>query len=324
MTDPVPPHGYTARPATIDDAPAVAALINLRMQSDGDEPDTTPEEVRRDWQGGDLDQESVLVHDAAGEIAAFADLIPNRYLQTSVYGFVHPRHQGHGLGAFLVHWGESYVRRHMAQTPPEARIIVRHYIRETNQKGQRLLQSLGYEPVRVHYWMHITLDGAPPKPQVPEGIIVRTYVPGQDEHALYQAGEESFQDIWNRQPSTLERWIAPTSDPDFDPTLWFLAQEQATPAVAAVCLCSVVGNEGIVNTLGVRHPWRRRGLGLALLNHAFGEFYRRGINEIELSVDAESPTGASRLYTRAGMTVARSYVQYLKEIRPGILLPFGS
>jgi ribosomal protein S18 acetylase RimI-like enzyme len=53
----------------------------------------------------------------------------------------------------------------------------------------------------------------------------------------------------------------------------------------------------------VRKPWRKRGLGLALLHHAFGVFYSRGQPRIALGVDAQNPTGATRLYERAGMHV---------------------
>jgi ribosomal protein S18 acetylase RimI-like enzyme len=67
----------------------------------------------------------------------------------------------------------------------------------------------------------------------------------------------------------------------------------------------------------VRRPWRNRGLGLALLRHAFAEFQRRGVRKVSLSVDAESITGAPRLYGRAGMRVRESYAIYLKELRPG-------
>jgi mycothiol synthase len=72
-----------------------------------------------------------------------------------------------------------------------------------------------------------------------------------------------------------------------------------------------------VDVVAVRHPWRGRGLGLALLRHAFGEFYRRGVREVSLSVDAESTTGAPRLYRRAGMRVAGRYMLYQRELRPG-------
>ena len=72
-----------------------------------------------------------------------------------------------------------------------------------------------------------------------------------------------------------------------------------------------------MGTLGVRRPWRKRGLGLALLYHSFGEFYKRGNRVISLGVDAASQTGATRLYKKAGMHVASEYVSYEKELRPG-------
>jgi mycothiol synthase len=61
---------------------------------------------------------------------------------------------------------------------------------------------------------------------------------------------------------------------------------------------------GWISILGVRRPGRRRGLGEALLRHAFRELHTRGLRRVGLSVDAESPTGAMRLYERVGMRVA--------------------
>jgi mycothiol synthase len=54
-----------------------------------------------------------------------------------------------------------------------------------------------------------------------------------------------------------------------------------------------------------------------LLQHSFGEFYRRGTKTIGLGVDASSPTGATRLYQRAGMYVASEFLTYEKELRAG-------
>jgi GNAT superfamily N-acetyltransferase len=58
----------------------------------------------------------------------------------------------------------------------------------------------------------------------------------------------------------------------------------------------------------VRNPWRRQGVGLALFHHASGEFWRRGERQIGLGVDAESATGASRLYERTVMQLAFAYL----------------
>jgi ribosomal protein S18 acetylase RimI-like enzyme len=74
---------------------------------------------------------------------------------------------------------------------------------------------------------------------------------------------------------------------------------------------------GWVGTLGVRRPWRKRGIGLALLRHAFNEFYRRGKRKVGLGVDAQNLTGALRLYEGAGMHVHQASDLYEKELRPG-------
>lgn len=75
---------------------------------------------------------------------------------------------------------------------------------------------------------------------------------------------------------------------------------------------------GYVGTLGVRRAWRKRGVGLALLRHSFGEFQRRGKPRAALHVDASNLTGALRLYESAGMHVHLASDMYEKEIRPGM------
>jgi len=88
-----------------------------------------------------------------------------------------------------------------------------------------------------------------------------------------------------------------------------------------MCLGSLKAPEdadlGYVHTLGVLRPWRRRGIALALLHHAFGELQRRGKKRVGLGVDAASLTGATRLYERAGMRPVRQSDLYEKELRPG-------
>ena len=107
-----------------------------------------------------------------------------------------------------------------------------------------------------------------------------------------------------------------TDSPRFDPTLWFVAEEGDEIAGVALCSWHQSGDPqfGWVNVLGVRRPWRKRGLGLALLLHAFAEFGRRGATRVGLGVDAENTTGAVRLYERAGMSVARRNDTYEKVV----------
>ena len=74
---------------------------------------------------------------------------------------------------------------------------------------------------------------------------------------------------------------------------------------------------GWVGSLGVRRPWRKRGLGEALLLQSFYNLHANGYKTIGLGVDAQNPTGATRLYKKAGMHAASEFVTYEKELRPG-------
>jgi ribosomal protein S18 acetylase RimI-like enzyme len=102
---------------------------------------------------------------------------------------------------------------------------------------------------------------------------------------------------------------------DFDPTLWAIAWDGEE--IAGFSLNRFRMGIGWIGTLGVRRPWRKMGLGLALLQHSFGEFYKRSTTTIGLGVDASNPTGATMLYQRAGMYVSSEFLTYEKELRPG-------
>jgi mycothiol synthase len=309
------PVGYSMRAPTAADAPAVAQLIAACELAETGTASMATEELLGDWKGMDLAENAVLVTAPGGGVAAYADLLHRSYVSVAVYGHVHPEHRGRGLGACLVRWGEEWTRSRMERAPTGARVEVRHYLRHSNEPARRLLESLGYAPVRAVYVMTAALDQAPPEPEWPEGIRARGFVPGQDERATFEAYEEASREMWGRPRGTFERWMEWMRHSD--PTLLFIAEDPGRGEIAGVCACSAVAGRGDVGGLRVRQAWRRRGLGLALLRHAFGEFYRRGLREVRLSVDAASPTGAPRLYARAGMHVAESYVIHQKELRPG-------
>src|SRR5919204_32725 len=79
-----------------------------------------------------------------------------------------------------------------------------------------------------------------------------------------------------------------------------------------VALCLVFRDEGWVQQLAVKRSYRGRGLGGALLQAAFREFYRRGLKTAGLST--ESRTGARGVYEHVGMKVTRSFKRYSKDL----------
>ena len=100
---------------------------------------------------------------------------------------------------------------------------------------------------------------------------------------------------------------------DDDKSLWFVVRDGDRIAAYARCESGRHGG-GYVGMIGTRRAWRRRGLGLALLQHAFREFYARGIKRATLGVDSENESGATRLYERAGMHVESEHVSFEKEL----------
>lgn len=310
------PEGYETRAPAREDAEAVTAMISACQLADTGETDISVEEMLDDWHAMDLAEEAVMVTAPDGRIAGYADVLNRSFVMVSVYGYVHPDFREKGIGSYLVAWGERWTRDRMPQAPENARVVVQHYINAANEGARRLMESSGYAPIRGVYVMETRLDDAPPLPHWPTGISVRTFVPDRDERTTYEAVEEAFRDLWGRPTSPFERFLRETEKETFDPSLWFLAEDG--DEIAGVTLCKTLAGEGWVEVVGVLRPWRKRGLGLALLRHAFAEFHTRGIHKVSLSVDAESITGAPRLYGRAGMSVRESYLIHLKELRPGV------
>jgi ribosomal protein S18 acetylase RimI-like enzyme len=198
---------------------------------------------------------------------------------------------------------EGEGRRRAAGTPGA---LIRFFTASIDEPTKALLESRGYERIRGSYRMRIDFEGDPPEPVWPEGVTVRAATL-DDVELAYETTQETFKDSWEFNRNPLDEWRHWMVDyEDFDPTLWFIAETGGE--VAGISLCRVRdadGRLGWVQVLGVRRQWRRVGLGRALLLHTFRDFRRRGVPSVGLGVDAESLTGAHRLYESVGMRVVR-------------------
>jgi mycothiol synthase len=148
------------------------------------------------------------------------------------------------------------------------------------------------------------------------GISVRT-ASADDHRLLFDAFIEVWQDTNDPIDETFEEWAHWHVERDsYDPTLWFLAVAGDELAGFSLCRIDPVDpNAGYISLLGVRRPWRRQGLGEALLLRSFAAFRERGLTRGTLGVDASSITGATRLYERAGMRVYRDTVFLERAVR---------
>jgi mycothiol synthase len=232
---------------------------------------------------------------------------------------VHPEHRRRGIGTALRELSEARGTELVATVPEGIRVTLNTSVAHTSEEARQFAEHAGYAVVR-HFWrMQIDLTEEPPAPNWPEGIVVRTFERGRDEHPVFEAVETAFSDHWGHTPMNFEEYTNWTYNrEDFDPSLWFLAVERERPdTITGVALDWHDPYQGWVGTLGVLRAYRRRGLAEALLRQSFGEFWRRGEKRVVLGVDASSLTGAVRLYERVGMRPVRQWDNVSKELRAG-------
>jgi mycothiol synthase len=297
------PAGYALRRPTLDDAEAVASVIT---KADEAAEEVTADDVRRDWRELDVDND-VWVVESRGSIVAAAGLFKRPDDRVASEAYVDPQHRGRGLASALL----TFIEKRAHELAPGGRLT--NGVLDSNDTAVALLEQRGYHPVRHFFRMTIDLREAPPSVHWPAGLEPRPFDRGHAEK-FHDASQEAFAEEWGHAPWTFEDFLRHRVDaPGASLDLWLGVWDGDEIAATLICDAQRYGL-GWIGSIGVRKPWRRRGLGLALLHHAFGEFWRRGERTIGLGVDAENPTGATRLYERAGMDVTLEYVVYEKRL----------
>ncbi|HZU67351.1 MAG TPA: GNAT family N-acetyltransferase [Ktedonobacteraceae bacterium] len=310
---------YQVRRPTMDDVETVSELLNTCDIAEYGVPDITLDELRTVWQAPSfhLDTDAMMVLAPNGQLVGYADMEQRLHAKIFTFVRVRPGYEDQGIGEHLLQLAEAWGRQQMAEADPEARVTLNSWASSKNETAQQLFERAGFQAVRHNWRMEIDMETPPPEPVWPEGITVRTFQPGMDRQ-VFEMIDTAFQDHWGHLPGNFEDWQHwMISRETFDPTLWFLAFEGEQIAGGALCNDEVDMDLGWVGQLAVLRPWRRKGVGLALLLHAFGEFYKRGRRKVGLGVDSQNLTGAVRLYERAGMHAARQYISYQKELRAG-------
>ena len=312
--------GLSLRTAQWADLEPVAQLILDVCTNDGDPTIAVPPgELRAEWElpGFNLETDAWVVTTSEGRVVGYEEFL-NRYAHAFLQGdgYVHPDFMGKGIGTAMMRALEARARSDMEQAEPAHRVFIRNSMSIGDDVARAMHEAEGYKPIRFFWRMEIMLDAPPPAPIWPDGIELRPFDVDTHTYLLYLAHEEAFSDHWGHTPRSFEEWKHRVIEgDDFDTSLYFIAWDR--DQIAGYALNRYRNDNGWVGTLGVRRPWRKRGLGQALLNLSFAEFYKRGKPVISLGVDASSQTGATRLYKKAGMRVASEFVTYEKELRPG-------
>jgi mycothiol synthase len=284
--------------------------------------------------GGDPRARNLLLV-SHGELAGYAHLDPTDPVEgPSGELVIHPAHRRQGLGllltrALVAEAGERPLRLWAHGDLPGA---------------ARLAAAAGFERIRALWQMRRSLQSRLDRPQVADGVTIRTFVIGQDEDKWTDLNARAFarhpeQGAWTREDLDLRE-----REPWFDPNGFFLAeragklvgfhwtkihgQSEREDAVPDAGLDAPAPHHqapaheaqaheapahepiGEVYVVGVAPEERGTGLGRALTLVGLRYLRSQGLFQVMLYVD-ESNTPAIRLYESLGFTHWDTDVMYL-------------
>ena len=309
------PEGYAGRAPGPNDLEAIVGLIAAFEIAHEGTAEVSLDDVRSTWQRArfDMENDAWAVEARDGVIVGYADVWPREdYAHIEGDGYVHPDHRARGIGRWLVQAMERRAAELAVKADAGTNVLLRSTVIAADGDACELFESEGFRPGR-HFWrMAIDLREGVPEPEWPEGVSVRAFRPG-DEEEVHTLVQEAFSDNYRHVRTAFEDWRdVMMARESFDPALWFLAESGAR--IIGVALCPDYPDRGWVRQLAVARDWRRRGVGAALLRHAFRELARHGKPNAGLALDSFNLSGAHEFYVANGMHAEREYQEYELEI----------
>ena len=304
------PVGYRIRvvdPRT--DIPVAAAIQEACDLFDVGFADNEEIWVRDDWNESSH-RGAWIVEDASGEPVAFANLAATDPSATiDAYSAILPSHRG-ALRAPLTIYLETEARR-IAVGGPTMIVPL-----ETAEGAGPVVETLGFVFSRAFWHMERPIDRSFRPVAPPSGVILRAYRSPEDHRLGWEILQETFAGHYSIDPQPFDAYHHDVLEHErWDPSL--VAFAEADGEAVGIVVGEIIEEVGWIDDVGVRAAFRGRGVGRALLDHGFALLAARGVERIQLNVDSQNATGATRLYERAGMTIRRSFDCYEKRLGPG-------
>lgn len=215
------------------------------------------------------------------------------------------------LGTRVLQVAEEQAREWKRRDAPDLEGELSLWLEESRTSTVALAEAQGYETWRYFFRMQRDLSASVDIPDAPGGFIVRPYESDDSEPAR-TARNLAFADHWGSVVSSPERWQAHmVGSAAFRADLSFVALfddgPQAGDVAAFVLSEEFVGETeargfrtAYVALVGTVRQARGHGLASVLLARQLEAAQRAGYAHAELGVDSDSPTGAGRVYERAG------------------------
>jgi mycothiol synthase len=316
--------GWDRRPLAPGDAGDWMALLTAIEEADGSDDYTDEQELRETFGSPNQDfaRGSVAIYDARTMVGY--GVLTLRGVADPVHtmlheGGVHPSYRGRGLGHELLDWAEQAAVPLHDERFPGRPLSLSSGCLSTNANAVALHEQRGYQPVRWFHWMIRDLSQPIPAAVIPDGIAITGYQPDMAGHALL-IRNESFRDHWGSTETSPESWAHSLASSAFRPGFSFLAYQGSEPLGMLIsrehdAYRERTGRRDLrVALVGTRTAGRKRGIATALLMTAMSAARAAGYDQATLGVDADSLTGAVRVYERAGFTVEHTWIAYRKQL----------
>ena len=198
------PEGFRVRPAGLEDATAVTALVAASQEELHGEAEVTRASMLAKWQAPrfDLGRDAWLIETATGVPAAAGPakaplVVAFGAVRGSAPGefagnlAVHPRFNGRGLGPYLLARIERRVRAAAKRSGAHSAVL-HTWSSSADAPLVELYLGAGFERVAVFSRMEKDLETGLQDPAWPSGIESRAFRRGKDELTVYTALAEAF------------------------------------------------------------------------------------------------------------------------------------
>lgn len=291
---------------------AVTELVDAATEADGVRPLSEHVMLHLRY-GGEVPARHLLQY-ADDALVGYAHLDPTDVVEgSSGEMVVHPGRRGRGYGRALT--------QRMIEESPDGRL--RLWAHGHHPASGRLAVSLGFERTRSLWQMRRSLFAPLERPALPDGVRLRTFVPGKDEEAWIRLNARAFAEHPEQGAWTTEDLLRRESEGWFDPDGFFLAARD--DKLVGFHWTKVHGGDGAredghghepigeVYVVGIDPGERGHGLGKALTLVGLRYLRSRGLAQAMLYVD-ESNRAAIRLYESLGFTHWDTDVMFARRV----------
>jgi ribosomal protein S18 acetylase RimI-like enzyme len=296
------PVGYSVRPPTRADAPAILALIAARNIAAVGFADYTLADMVDELTEPGFDPET------DGWLVLSGDTVVG-------YGTVFGRGDRELLDIEVVtpdrtvgEWLLAQIERRASEIGREhgrAELFLDSGAYRSDEAKRALLGDHGYAPGTSYHRMRIDHQGPVPAPEIPAGVVLRRGAPDDaGRRAAYELHMTTFDGQFGFVRRPYDEWHAAREAwSSFDWSQLTVAEVDGRPVAFVENTSEFIEdtNCNYIGRLGVLEEARGRGLAKFLLRDAFANDALAGRSGTILHVDTNNPTPALDLYLSVGM-----------------------